>query len=168
MAYIVLGHAIGFAVLGYEEAMDELRILAVYVLTPIGALAGLGFLWNLWLAPFKLLDEKIDDIQVSATAESKKVQKVPNVTPAKPADWRHAVELALYQVAELSGGISPHLTSEGSNDRARATYSELKASLRSGKLKGHGENVNMYTRIRRDNLQKYFEGRNDCPEFLKD
>ena len=84
--------------------------------------------------------------------------------------WKHVQRLKLYQVAELCGGVSPRESTTGSNDTARAVYSELYAALTAGDLKGSDppHRVSSWTYIERKNLQKYFTGRDDSPEFLKD
>ena len=164
---VVVGAAIGFVILGPEKAMNDLLILALYPLGTISLLGVLGFIWNLWLAPFRIINDRLDTIEESKQP-TEASQKVANISPANPDRWRHVTELKLYQVAELSGGVSPDLPSGGSNDTARAVFSELQSALRSGTLRGHDKYANKYTRIKRKELRSYFAGRDDYPEFLKD
>ena len=125
------------------------------------------FLWNLWLAPYKLMGDKLDKV-ASSVHSLGPVAKVPEAPDLER--WKRVAFLKLYQVAELCGGISPGVGSsvERSNDASRAIYSELEAALRSGDLKGGDEWANAYTPIKHKDLQKYFSGREDCPEFLKE
>ena len=166
---IVIGSVLGVYTLGYREAMSELNIFALYVFAPLGILTSIVFLWSLWLAPYRIIDEKLDRIERSS-GQLGAPSLGFNTGLTDPARWKHTRSLKLYQVAEISGGISPHGPSEGSNDLARAVYSELFAALQAGELKGsHGsDSIHLHTRIKREDLQKYFSRRKDCPEFLKD
>ena len=161
---LAVGNGLGFLFLGRDQAMQEVSLMLLYTVAPVGAFAILVFLWNLWIAPYRIMDEKLDLI-----AEHRQPGQA-SIGRAVPASWKHVKKLELYQVAEISGGISPHALSKGSNDRARAVYSELLAALQGGELKGSDvpEYANSHTRIERSDLQRYFAGRKDCPEFLKD
>ena len=149
--------------------MDELRIVTLFTIAPLIIVMAAMFLWNLWLAPYRLLDEKLDRIEKSSSQPGETTLEI-KYDRADPAKWKHVQELKLFQAAELCGGVSPHGASEGSNDRARAAYSELLAALRAGTLKGSDEPewANFHTRIKRKDLQKYLGKRGDYPEFLKD
>ena len=164
---LIVGNGLGFLCLGYEKAMDELRILALYTFGPIGIIVSIVFLWNLWLAPYRLMEDKFDEF-ASNVHSLGTVVKAPEAPDFER--WKRVSSLQLYQVAELCGGISPGVVSsvERSNDASRAIYSELQAALISGDLKGGDEWVHEYTPIKHKDLQKYFAGRDDCPEFLKD
>ena len=59
---LIFGSVLGFQFLGYERAMDELRILALYTFGPIGMVVPVVFLWNLWLAPYRLLKKRVEEI----------------------------------------------------------------------------------------------------------
>ena len=164
---LIVGNGLGFLCLGYEKAMDELRILALYTFGPIGILVSIVFLWNMWLAPYRLMEDKLDEVasNVHSPGAVAKVPEAPDL-----GRWKRVTVLKLYQVAELCGGISPGVVAaiERSNDASRAIYSELEAALISDDLKGSDEWANEYTRIKRKDLQNYFSGRDDFPEFLKD
>ena len=168
-AVITIGCVLGFLFLGTKEAMDEIRILALYTFGPIGMVFAIVFLWELWLAPYKLIDEKLVEI-----SDKRHFPKVVGEASESPhvKQWKRVSSLHLYQVAELCGGISPDNTiTQGSNDRARAAYTELEAALRSRELKGDFDrpsDVSEYTRISRKELQGYFAKHQGCPEFLKD
>ena len=164
-----LGLPAGFFVLESERAKDELHILLVYTITPISILIVLVFLYNLWLAPYREVWDRLDLIEEHRDAPVQ-AERVVNTTPANLDDWRHVQELKVYQIAELSGGISPPRTSEGSTARARAICTELVAALRARKIKGHWapKFANNVTRIKRKELPRYFKGRDDYPDFLRD
>ena len=166
---MIVGCALGFLFLGEKEAMDEIRILALYTFSPFGMIVAIVFLWELWLAPYKLIDEKLVEIS-DKTSPPELVGKA--IESPDIGRWKRVSVLRLYQVAELCGGVSPgHDYTEGSNDRARAAYTELEAALKSGQLKGstpRPSDVSGWTRICRKELQTYFEKHQGCPEFLKD
>ena len=161
----VIGAALGVRYLGLEKAMEEAHISVLYFFSPFIAIAFVVFLWNLWLAPYRLMDERIDEL---ANRKGETPSRV-NTTPADPSRWKPVQELELYKVAELCGGLSPLRVIEGSNDVAKAVYTELIAALRSGELKGSNEPEYAYegTLIKRKDLQEYFKGRDDFPGFLK-
>ena len=164
---LIVGIVLGFLFLGYERAMDELRILALYTFGPIGMVVSVVFLWNLWLAPFRLMEDKFDEFATNVHSLDT-VVKAPEAPDLER--WKRVSSLKLYQVAELCGGISPGVgpSVERSNDASRAIYSELQAAHTSGDLKVGDEWAHEYTPIKRKDLQEYFLGRDDCPEFLKD
>ena len=164
-----VGFLLGFLFLEEEEVKSEAVILILFTIAPFGAAAIVVFLWNLWLAPYKIIHDKLDRIEKFGSQPGEATLGL-NTTPANPSIWKHAQELKLFQIAELSGGLSPHGPSEGSNDIARAVYSELFAALEAGTLKGSSIPgfPTLYTRVKRKDLQKYFSGRDDCPEFLKE
>ncbi len=147
---------------------DEAVILILFTIAPFVAAAIVVFLWNLWLAPYKLMGDKLDEI-ASHIHSLGTVAKAPEAPDLER--WKYVTSLKLYQVAELCAGVSPsEFPIVRSNDASRAIYSELEAALRSDDLKGSDgpKWANEYTRIKRKDLQKYFSGRDDCPEFLKE
>ena len=99
-----LGLPAGFFVLESERAKDELHILLVYTITPISILIVLVFLYNLWLAPYREVWDRLDLIEEHRDAPVQ-AERVVNTTPANLDDWRHVQELKVYQIAELSGGF---------------------------------------------------------------
>ena len=134
---LIVGIVLGFLFLGYERAMDELRILALYTFGPIGMVVSVVFLWNLWLAPYRLMEDKFDEF-ASNVHSLGTVAKVPEAPDLER--WKRVTSLKLYQVAELCGGVSPsEFSIVRSNDASSALYSELEAALRSGDLKGDDE-----------------------------
>ena len=164
-----LGFLLGFLVLEEEKVKDEAVILILFTIGPFVAAAIVVFLWNLWLAPYKLMGDKLDEVasHISSLGTVVKAPEAPDLER-----WKRVPDLKLYQVAELCGGISPGVVAavERSNDASRAMYSELEAALLSDDLKGKERAgwVNEYTRIKRKDLQEYFSGRDDCPAFLKE
>ena len=164
-----LGLLLGFLFLEEEEVKDEAVILILFTIGPFVAAAIVVFLWNLWLAPYKLMGDKLDEV-------ASNVHSLGTVVKAPEAPdwerWKRVPALKLYQVAELCGGISPGVGSAvaRSNDASRAIYSELEEALRSDDLKGSHEPkwANEHTRIKRKDLQEYFSGRDDYPAFLKE
>ncbi len=63
---VLLGVGLVWAFLGWPEAMNELILIALYTsATAVIVLADflIVFLWNLWLAPYRILNERIDGIE---------------------------------------------------------------------------------------------------------
>ena len=125
----------GFLVLEDEKVKDEAVILILFTIVPFVAAVILVFLWNLWLAPYKLMGDKFDEV-ASHIHSLGTVVKAPEAPDLER--WKRVTDLKLYQVAELCGGISPGVVAavERSNDASRAIYSELEAALLSDDLKG--------------------------------
>ena len=48
---------------GFEAVMGEGLILLIYGVAPLGGFVILLFVWNLWLAPYRLMGERVDAIQ---------------------------------------------------------------------------------------------------------
>ena len=164
--FSAVGLLLAFLFLKEEEVKNEAVIMILFTLAPLGVFAIVVFLWNLWLAPHKLMGDKLDKVasHIHSLSTVAKVPEAPDVER-----WKRVTSLKLYQVAELCGGISPGViySGERSNDASRAIYSELEAACHSGVLKVGNGWANAYTPIKREELQKYFSGRDDCPEFLK-
>ena len=47
---------------GWTAAMTEAEDILIYVLAGGGVVFAFTFLWNLWLAPYKILNERLDEI----------------------------------------------------------------------------------------------------------
>ena len=167
VALLPFGLLLGYIFLEEEEVKSEAVIMILFTLAPFGVVAIVVFLWNLWLAPHKLMGDKLDEV-ASHIHSLGTVAKVPEAPDLEL--WKRVTSLKLYQVAALCGGISPGVVSsvERSNDASRAIYSELQAALRSGDLKGSDDWAQDSTRIKRKDLQKYFSGRDDLPELFKE
>ena len=71
----LIGSVSGFYFLGYEDAIAELRMLAMYMFGPLAVVATIVFLWNLWLTPYRMTFEKLEEIK-------KKIQPQTNPSPA--------------------------------------------------------------------------------------
>ena len=166
VSLLPFGLLLGYIFLEEEEVKSEAVILILFTIAPFGIAAIVVFLWNLWLAPHKLMGDKLDEV-VSHIHSLGTVTKVPEAPDLEL--WKRVTSLQLYQVAALCGGVSTNEVSiVRSNDASSAIYSELEAALRSGDLKGNDHWANSNTRIKRKDLQKYFSGRDDFPEFLKE
>ena len=153
---------VAWSLLGSQD--DVLRII-ITVVAPL-AVAVPVFLWNLWLPPYRLIYERIDEIERSTTSS-----RAVSESPEKPNfdDWRHVDPLTLGQAAQLRGNVSPKPGGMGANDASRSCYYELYGAVYSKILQTvDGENfTTVDTRVTRRALQKYFQGRDNFPEFLK-
>ena len=113
---VSLGFSLAFFVLEKEKLMDEFKILALFTVVPFGVVFLGVFLWNLWLAPYRIVNEKLDSMKANLGRPKHIVGWNP--LPTNPDQWKHAEELELYQVAEVSGGRTPAAVSYGSTDTA--------------------------------------------------
>ena len=163
---------------GRQLMLDELKDVSLY-LSAIGV-AALGiFVWNLWLAPYRIMHERLDDALAGLPASHD--QNRP--TPPEPADasaFANHENYSLIGAACLWAGIEPHTPIQDAS--ARAKLNLLKAAVISGDLEcvWGNELANRVKalegtteppesiRIHRSDLCKYAESIDNVPEFLKD
>ena len=169
IVYFVVSEIIGLAGVPsdlkvWECALNPyLDLLDIWAVRAFLVVSGLVVVTSPWWKPHIVPQKRDQD--VPQTSANDKTLELADLNR-----WKHVQRLKLYQVAELCGGVSPRESTTGSNDTARAVYSELYAALTAGDLKGSDppHRVSSWTYIERKNLQKYFTGRDDSPEFLKD
>ena len=171
---LIFGSFLGFRFLGHERAMDELRILALYTFGPIGMVVPVVFLWNLWLAPYRLLKKRVEEI-----ASDKGIAKPPE--KADPKHWQTVELFELSAAACLWVGVEPHWPLY--TPEAKGAYAELSGAFLLDKLPrqlNFGEQLsqvfsndktNLWVKpdqpVRRDSLIEYVRSTGkSLPEFL--
>ncbi len=177
ISLILLGAVFGWWIMGVEEVMEELKTIAIWGLAPICALATIMFLWNLLLAPFELLGDRIE----SAIKDSKKNETPPMalqkteepLEKAVPSRWKHVHAFQAWEVAYLCAGFSPIAPDGYQNDAIRARWAQIMEAISSGELKPKATPPGTLTvirnrRIERKELQRYFKEQGEVPEFLKE
>ena len=118
--------------------MNEWLILAYTAAPTIGFIV-LLFLWNLWLAPYRLMREHLEAI-LEAIENGKNIregQAAPDVKQATPSkanisDWTNVELLSLNDAACLWVGLEPH--SPIATPNGRAVFSQLKGAIKAGSL----------------------------------
>ena len=119
------------------------------------------FLYNFWLAPFKILKERGD------AAESSIV----------PDDWKNVRSYTLDEAANLWAGLQPH---QPKNTEATAAFFRLRGDMLSGALRhqtGIAKTMNKILGevelpkgtqvITANNLRRYADSIGDVPAFLE-
>ena len=75
---VASGLGLVWAVFGWPEAMNEGALYVLYGLAAIGAGFVPLFLWNLWLAPYNIMSERLEDLastQPFAPVKDEKTQE---------------------------------------------------------------------------------------------
>ena len=110
--------------LGRKQAMDEVWVFGCY-LAAVFLLFVFSFGWNLWLAPYRLLNEKMD--QRSVRHPSSPDYRQPNVK-----HWEGTKTFKLGDAACLWVGVRPHDPIE--DDRAAGKLAQLSGAMMRGEI----------------------------------
>lgn len=105
--------------------------MVLYVIGGTGLAFVLHFLWNLWLAPYRILEERLDN-KLSVTEKSTSSNSPKEPQPANAALYQNHKTLSLYEAACLWVEIEPHYPIV--DQRAGAKLSCLKGAVRNGEL----------------------------------
>ena len=177
ISLMLLGSALGWWIMGVEKAMKELKTISIWGLGPIAVLVSIVFLWNLLLAPFELLGDRIESvIKDSKRNETGSVvsQKTKELFErAIPSHWKHVQEFEAWKIAFLCAGFSPINANCDQNDAIRAKSDQIMGAINSGKLgvitsSKATQMGKKYWQVERKELQRYFKELGEVPEFLKE
>ena len=116
---------------GESVALTEAGDIILYIAAFLGANIAPVLLWNLWLAPYRLMGERLD----TAIRNSVLVDPASTRSPEK-ADmiaWVDVEVLELWQAACLWVGLEPHNPLQ--TQEARAMLAQLLGATRLHKLK---------------------------------
>ena len=159
--------------LGRKQAMDEIWIFGCY-LAAVFLLFVFSFLWNLWLAPYRMLKEEVDKLPKSSgiTIHGSLAQGF-NVKI-----WEGIPVFQLGDAACLWVGIQPHDPIE--SEKALAMFKRLSGAVVSGQLKcsaGFGGLNNLLfgrpwwpehaQRVSAINLKRHADNIGKVPPFLQ-
>ena len=164
---LIVGPLFGYFVQGKREVIKELETILIYTLCPMGAVAVLVFLWNLWLAPFKSLESTISDLKHPGSSTT---TGVPTLERADLRRWKQVSAFEVWKVADLCAGLSPVAPTVRKTDAARAAFEQLSQAVEcreiivgiveEGKPPGHKI-------VTRSELKRYFDKLGEVPEFLR-
>ena len=168
---VAAGLGLVWAVFGLPEAMNEGALYALYILAAIGAGFVPLFLWNLWLAPYRLMNEKIER---SVRRTSSPDYWTPNVD-----HWAGTKTFKLGDAASLWVGVRPGNPIE--DDRAAGKFAELSGAMMRGEihyapgglrgltnfLEGKRPWPEYSQPISAIALRRYADAKNDVPAFLQ-
>ena len=119
---------------GQEKAKREFMDYVLYLLAFVGVVVVPTFLWNLWLAPYRILEEHLNSELVKMKQGmgfgSSDTRKEPE--QAEVSLYQNHKTLSLYEAACLWVEIEPHYPIV--NQRAGAQLSLLKGAVRNGEL----------------------------------
>ncbi len=119
---------------GKDAAMTEAADIILYIAAFIGVAVIPVFLWNLWLAPYKLMGERLDK-----AIEETGVGAPQRIPPGHATDaWLKVRLLTLEESACLWVGLEPH--SPITDQRAKAALSQLKGAVKTGQLQCNWHN----------------------------
>ena len=155
--FMAAGGGIDLYVRGAAQVMNEWTIFIIYTLVPLGGFAFLLFLWNLWLAPYRLLSEASPSAEIEKEANWKEWAKVPKFTA--------------WQAARLWVNLEPDFNTD--SGPSYPVFRRLKYDATSGKVKAiprliHGQplEVDRHTEFDRDELVRYAKENGEKPKFL--
>ena len=156
--------------------MTEATDYVLYFTAFIGAAFIPCFLWHLWLAPYRILNEKLEEIST--------VNVVGGVAPALPSNvdvlmWDGTPIYQLGDAACLWVEVEPH--NPISNMAARAKFDKLSGAIISGQLhfskppirglsefiNGQTSNLRYSDMVSAVGLKKYAQSIGDMPKFLE-
>ena len=110
--------------LGKEQAMDEIWIVGCYLAVAFLLLV-FSFLWNLWLAPYRLINEKMDQRGVRRPLSPD--YRKPNVK-----NWEGTKTFKLGDAACLWVGVRPRDPIE--EDQAAGKFAQLSGAMMSREI----------------------------------
>ena len=161
---------------GRLEAMKEASDIALYVVAFFGVAFAL-FLWNLWLARYRLLSERIEGINSKSLQATASLRKRPREFNVK--HWEDTKTFKLGDAACLWVNVRPHDPIE--DDRAQGKFAQLRAAMMSGEIPYTPRGLRMLANLLVGNrlwleyshpvsaiaLRKYADKTNDVPKFLQ-
>ena len=165
-----------------EKAISEIMDFVIYGVVFLCLAIVPTFLWNLWLAPYRLMERRLDK-EINAIRNSTEFKSSDDIEVPQKVDvslYQNHKSLHLYEAACLWVEIEPHHPIR--NPKARAKLSQLKKDINSRKLICEWRNIITQladimnanqSRTPSDNqlvsmlnLRRYAEMMNDIPSFL--
>lgn len=165
----VVGAGVGFLAQDDAKSISGLGEILLYGLAFCAPVLVLVFLWNLWLAPYRLILERVKT-STGPSVDSENSTPKPDLEGADPLAWRSVPEFQIWQVADLCGGISPESSGGKKNDAARAMLAQLLGDLTIGRLipiADRHSDKGRFARIPRTELRRYFAELGEIPDFLR-
>ena len=160
---------------GEEKAVTEASDIVLYITAFIGAAFIPCFLWHLWLAPYRILNEKLEEISAGNVGGG--------VAPKLPSKvdvslWDGTAIFQLGDAACLWVEVEPHKPL--SNMSARAMFAKLSGAIIAGQLhwpkpplrglaellNGQTPNLHYSDRVSAVGLKQYAQIIGDVPKFL--
>ncbi len=92
---------------GWGVVWDELLVSAAYTLGPAAVVILLVVLWNLWLAPMRVVLDRVDAL---SDRVSQLEPSAPRPVPPDYALWRNLESAAIVEIAGLCAGQHPQLS----------------------------------------------------------
>ena len=160
-----------------ENIAQEVSRIFLYVVAGALFVVIPTFLWNLWLAPYRIMQECLDDAIKNNQLSNTEIPRGVDL-----ADYSHHKNVLLYEAACLWVEVEPHHPVR--HPRAKAKLSLLKSAIRGGELVCYWENdfVRVMNAISGgkprspDNrqqvtlvaLRRYADRIGELPEFLRE
>ena len=161
--------------LGKQQAMDEIWIVGCYVAVAF-LLFFFSFLWHLWLAPYNLMNDKINklDGKQNRPRTSSPDYWTPNVD-----HWKGTKTFKLGDAASLWAGVRPLDPIE--DDRAAGKFAELSGAVINGEIASRPGGLRSFFDMLEGKrpwpgysypisaiaLRRYADVTNDVPPFLR-
>ena len=162
---------------GEQKAMDEIIDYAIAVAAAVGFVIVPVFLWNLWLTPYRMMEERLDAaIGKNKLPPDNAYREAP---PIDVAEWQRTEIFQLGDAACLWVRVLPH--NPISDTTALAAFKRMSGAIVSGHLQaapaGLGGLSNLLNgepwwpkhahKVTAVALRRYADAIGDVPEFLK-
>ena len=162
---------------GRPEAMKEASDIALNVAAIFGVAFAPLFLWNLWLAPYRLLSERIKGINSKSLQATVSLVKRPGEFNVK--HWEGTKTFKLGDAACLWVNVRPHDPIE--DDRAQGKFAQLSGAMMRSEISYTPRGFRMFANLLEGKqlwpeyshpvsaiaLRKYADKTNDVPKFLQ-
>ncbi|MEX2644161.1 MAG: hypothetical protein WD270_11950 [Acetobacterales bacterium] len=157
--------------------MDEFWIFSSYTILPVFGFLVTLFLWNLWLAPTRIMLTEIESVKTATrgSGQPQSALAMVDFEPPNYAAWR-LDEYSVVDAAFLWVGETPK-TSNMLHGDALGRFKMLQSAIRRGDLPAYvpqpdGEyfqtnDVREVTVVRYDELLEFAEKRGEQPQFLQ-
>lgn len=170
IAYFIVGTFIHFIRFGMDEIVNEWQIFISYVVGPVIIFAITLFIWNLALAPFRILYES--RIGEGGAAVANKVEQLKTISNFSA--WDNVDVFSLWQAACLWAEKAP--TWPLANDDEVAYFTMLRQAWKNKQILVTSDTYNRERKITfrpyrdvefpRSELIKYAEKKGARPKFL--
>ena len=161
---------------GEDRALDEITDYFLYLVAIAGGAFLPTFLWNFWLAPYRIMQESLD-----AIVSNGKLPDLAGMQDIDISDYKHHKNVLLYEAACLWIEVKPHHPLR--HPKAEAKLSQLKSAIRAGELVCYWENgliqlINLLNggkprspnddqQVAAVELRRYAEHIGEVPKFLR-
>ena len=168
-----------YQVMGGKEAVSEGVILALSALAAVGAGLLPLFLWNLWLAPYRIMKEEVEQLRANSGGPRASLSATPVTARLNVKHWEGTKTFQLGVASCLWVEVRPHDPIE--DDRAAGKFAQLSGAMMRGEIPYRPGGLRALSNaidgkaawpsyshpISAVALRRYADATNDVPAFLQ-